>query len=56
MMGPFWGFTKGMVSTALGRSASLWMAPPKASRVSTTMRSPGATSSTGSEYGPMVNR
>jgi len=53
-MGPFCGFTKGMVSTREGRSCSLFTLPSKASRVSTTTRSPGLTVSTGSEYGPMV--
>ena len=54
MIGPFWGFTNGIVSVALGRSDSVWITPPKASRVSTTTRSPGWISSTGVEYGPIV--
>ena len=54
MIGPFCGLTKGMVSRADGRSASVCIAPPKASMVSTITRSPGRMCSTGSEYGPMV--
>ena len=53
-MGPFCGFTKGMLSTREGRSCSLRTLPSKASRVSTTTRSPGLTDNTGLEYGPMV--
>ncbi|MGF6347226.1 hypothetical protein QF040_001939 [Variovorax sp. W2I14] len=48
MIGPFCGFTKGMVSTFEGRSCSVLTLPSKASRVSTTMRSPGFTVITGS--------
>ena len=54
MIGPFCGFTKGIFSTFEGRSCSVFTAPPNASRVSTTMRSPGFTCSTGCEYGPIV--
>ena len=54
MIGPFCGFTNGIVSVALGRSDSVWITPPKASRVSTVTRSPGWISRTGVEYGPIV--
>ena len=54
MIGPFCGFTNGIVSLALGRSASVWITPPNASRVSTVTRSPGWISNTGEEYGPIV--
>ena len=48
-IGPFCGLTKGIVSTRDGRSRSVLIAPSKASRVSTTIRSPARTVSTGSE-------
>ena len=54
MIGPFCGFTNGIVNVALGRSDSVWITPPNASRVSTVTRSPGSISRTGVEYGPIV--
>ena len=54
MIGPFCGFRNGTVSFSLMLSCSVLIAPSKASRVSTTTRSPGLMCSTGSEYGPMV--
>ncbi len=54
MIGPFCGLTNGIVSVALGRSDSVWITPPNASRVSTVTRSPGWISRTGAEYGPIV--
>src|SRR5262245_8184268 len=53
-IGPFCGLTNGIVRVALGRSDSVWITPPNASRVSTVTRSPGWISRTGVEYGPMV--
>jgi hypothetical protein len=49
MIGPFCGFTNGIVNVALGRSASVWITPPNASRVSTVTRSPGWICNTGDE-------
>ena len=54
MIGPFCGLTNGIVSTRDGMSCSVLILPLNASRVSTTMRSPGFTVITGCEYGPMV--
>ena len=54
MIGPFCGFTNGSVNLALGRSSSVWITPPNASRVSTVTRSPGWICNTGDEYGPIV--